>query len=84
MQSQGRPFRIAILDLTVTGGLGASDIVNELRRASPGIRVILSTGYARGGAEEQGLGWDATLDKPYTLQEMRGAVERALARRTPT
>jgi signal transduction histidine kinase len=76
-QAEGRPFRVAILDLTVTGGQGAAEIVDDLRRTAPGIRVVLSTGYA--GADEGGKErrWDATLDKPYSLQEMRGAIERA-------
>jgi signal transduction histidine kinase/ActR/RegA family two-component response regulator len=77
--SEGRPFRVAILDLTVIGGLGAADIVDDLRRVSPGIRVVLSTGYALTDAEAKKHAWDATLDKPYTLQHMRAAIERALS-----
>jgi signal transduction histidine kinase/ActR/RegA family two-component response regulator len=76
----GRPFRVAILDLTIAGGAGAFEIADHLRRVSPGIRLVLSTGYARRpaaiGAKEPG--WDATLDKPYRLEDLRGALEQAL------
>jgi DNA-binding NtrC family response regulator len=76
-----RPFHFAILDLTVVGGLGAAEIVEDLRAASPGIRVILSTGYAcaRGGAEHQNLRWDAILAKPYMLEALEETLDRVLA-----
>ena len=76
--AQKQPFRAAILDLTVVGGLGAADIVDELRRVSPGIRAILSTGYARGRSEQPKVEWDATLAKPYLLEAMQETMARAL------
>jgi CheY-like chemotaxis protein/anti-sigma regulatory factor (Ser/Thr protein kinase) len=79
-QAERRPFRLAILDLTVVGGLGAADIVEDLRRVSPGIRVILSTGYARGDDAERELAWDGTLTKPYAIEAMEEAVALGLAR----
>jgi hypothetical protein len=63
----------------VIGGLGAAEVVDDLRRVSPGIRVVLSTGYARGEGAAKRQGWDATLDKPYKLDDLRGALESALA-----
>jgi signal transduction histidine kinase/CheY-like chemotaxis protein len=74
--AERRPFRLALLDLTVVGGLGAADIVDELRRASPGIRLVLSTGYVHAGDSER---WDATLQKPYTSSALSEAISHALA-----
>jgi CheY-like chemotaxis protein len=80
--AEGRPFRVAILDLTVVGGLGGADVVDELRRVSPGIRAIISTGYAGKMGAEAGTAaartWDASLGKPYTLEGMTDALARAL------
>ena len=70
-----RAFRVALLDLTVVGGLGAAEIAQDLRRVSPDMRLVLSTGYAHAGA---GRDWDATLHKPYTLRDLSLALERAL------
>jgi signal transduction histidine kinase/CheY-like chemotaxis protein len=69
------PFRLAVLDLTVVGGLGAAEISEELRGASPGIRLVLATGYARDDAR---AGWDAVVQKPYTIAELARALEQAL------
>ncbi len=73
-----QPFRVAILDRTVVGGLGAAEIVEDLRRASPGIRVILSTGYARDAAGHDEGAWDGALPKPYLLEALEEALTRAL------
>ena len=73
--AEGRPFRVAILDLTVVGGLGGADIAAKLRAASSGIRLVLSTGHAAVGGDEA---WDARLLKPYKLDELAGALEQAL------
>jgi DNA-binding NtrC family response regulator len=70
---------VAILDRTVVGGLGAAEIVDDLRRASPGIRVILSTGYARDAAGMDEGAWDASLPKPYLLESLEEALAQALA-----
>jgi len=71
----GRPFRVAILDLTVVGGLGGADIASKLRATSAGIRLVLSTGHAAIDGDEA---WDARLLKPYKLDELAGALEQAL------
>jgi signal transduction histidine kinase/CheY-like chemotaxis protein len=69
-----RPFRLALLDLTVVGGLGGAEIADDLRRECPGIRLIVSSGYAADGGD----GWDARLPKPYSLEDLAAAVTRAL------
>jgi signal transduction histidine kinase len=69
-----RPFQLAVLDLTVVGGLGGADIADDLRRECPDIRLIVSSGYALDG----GTGWDARLPKPYNLEDLAAAATRAL------
>lgn len=78
--TEGRPFRVALLDLTIAGGLGAMDIADDLRRVSPGVRLILSSGY---GPEGGGKDWDARLQKPYTFDELSAAVDQALDESRP-
>lgn len=76
----GKPFGVAVLDLTIVGGLGASDIAEDLRHASPDVGLVLSSGY---GSAEPSQGWDALLQKPYTLQELSSAIDQALQARHP-
>jgi signal transduction histidine kinase/ActR/RegA family two-component response regulator len=71
----GQPFRAALLDLTVVGGLGAADISHDLRRVAPGIRLVLSSGFAPDALRAE---WDAFLQKPYTIDELSTALRQAL------
>ncbi len=74
--AEQRPFRVALLDLTIVGGLGAAEVADDLRLASPTTRLVLSSGFAR---DESPNAWDAFLQKPYTIQELSDALQRALA-----
>jgi signal transduction histidine kinase/CheY-like chemotaxis protein len=74
--AEGRPFRVALLDLTIVGGLGGAEIADDLRLVSPGIRLIVSSGYA---ADEGGDRWDARLHKPYRIDDLAAALGEALA-----
>jgi signal transduction histidine kinase len=73
--AEGRPFRVALVDLTIVGGLGGAEIADDLRRLNQGIRLIVSTGYAPEGAEDR---FDGRLNKPYQLEELSKALERVL------
>jgi signal transduction histidine kinase/ActR/RegA family two-component response regulator len=73
------PFRVAVLDLTIAGGLGGADIADDLRRESPGIRLVASSGYApEDEGEDEAERWDAVLPKPYQSGDIAEAIERAL------
>ncbi len=41
----GNPFDVVILDLTVRGGPGALEVLEELRRVDPNVRAFVSSGY---------------------------------------
>jgi CheY-like chemotaxis protein/anti-sigma regulatory factor (Ser/Thr protein kinase) len=79
-EAEGRPFRVAILDLTVVGGLGGAEVLDDLRRISPAIRVLISTGYAGKYAGHE-RNWDGSLSKPYALEGLKDALARALDER---
>ena len=44
--ASGQPFRAAILDLTIPGGMGGREIVHKLKELDPKIKVVASSGYA--------------------------------------
>ncbi len=69
----GNRYDIALLDLTVKGGLGGLDIIKELKKLSPGIFAIVSSGYSQDPviARFGEYGFDGALPKPYTLEEFR-------------
>ncbi len=78
-QAGARPFAVALLDVTVVGGTGGLDILDELRQASPSTRLVLSTGYS--AAYVPGMtdahGADAVLEKPYSLERLAATLARA-------
>jgi CheY-like chemotaxis protein len=69
-------FDAVILDLNL-GGEGTESVAGALHDA--GIPFILATGYDFGGVAN--LGEAGILQKPYRLEQMAAALERALAPR---
>src|SRR5262249_22351961 len=79
----GNPFDVVILDLTIPGGMGGNDVARALRDFDPDVMAIVSSGYARDGemAAFREHGFRAALTKPFTLQELREALDRVLSTR---
>jgi CheY-like chemotaxis protein len=76
----GRPFSLAVLDLTVPGGMGGEEAGRRLREISPDLPVLISSGRMQGmPAPELGrLGFAGIVPKPYTAAELRAGVRKAL------
>jgi PAS domain S-box-containing protein len=77
----GRPFRAAILDITIPGGPGGKEAVLKLKMLDPSIRVLASSGYSSDDvlARPQEFGFDGSLPKPYELRDLGLAMSRVLA-----
>jgi two-component system cell cycle sensor histidine kinase/response regulator CckA len=69
----GQPYDIVVLDLTVRGGMGGDEAIGLIRALAPGIRAVVSSGYSDSAvvAEFRAHGFDAFLNKPYTLEALR-------------
>ncbi len=66
-----KPFEVALLDLTIRGGLGGRDILPLIKDVDPQLKTVLMSGYASLSPEEYSrLGFDAILKKPFTLEEL--------------
>ena len=76
----GRPYAAVILDLTVPGGLGGAEIIGRLREIDPEIRAIVSSGYSVSPviAEYRRHGFAGVLPKPYTIADLRSALQAVL------
>ena len=73
------PYALVIMDLTIPGGIGGEEALELLRRVDPDVRAIVSSGYSSQlpGGTYQAKGFRAVLHKPYTLAELRSAVDAA-------
>ncbi len=73
----GHAFSLAILDLTIAGGMGGIMTVRELLRIDPSVKAIVSSGYTDDPviAKYKEYGFSGMVAKPYTIEELGQAVQ---------
>jgi CheY-like chemotaxis protein len=73
----GKSFNVAILDLTVAGGMGGEVAIQKLLKIDPGVKAIVSSGYIDDSviAKFREYGFSGMVAKPYTIEELRKAVQ---------
>ncbi len=76
----GNPFNLVIMDLTIAGGMGGKETVKEIRNMDPGARVLVATGYSQDlvVSDYRKFGFSGAIVKPYTVDDLREAIERIL------
>lgn len=79
-RAAGTPYDVVILDLTVPGGMGGRQTLEELRAHDPRVVAIASSGYSNDPvmAQYRAHGFAGVLTKPYTLHELSAAVHAVL------
>jgi CheY-like chemotaxis protein len=75
-----KPFDAVILDLTVAGGMGGQETIDELRRFDPDVIAIVSSGYANDPimADCETHGFRAVISKPYDMQRLHTVLRKVL------
>jgi PAS domain S-box-containing protein len=75
-KEQGTPFDAVIMDLTIPGGVGGKEAINQLLAIDPDVRAIVSSGYSNDPimANYRQYGFRAILAKPYRMQELNAAL----------
>ena len=76
-KESGTPYRLAVLDLTIAGGVGGKEAARRILEFDPGACLIVSSGYSNDPvlANYQHYGFHAALPKPYKLSD----IEEVLA-----
>jgi len=79
-RDQGMGYDVLVLDLTIPGGLGGLWAIERLRAVDPEVRAVACSGYtaSRVMADPESAGFVGALQKPFRLDDLRQAVERAL------
>lgn len=77
----GKPFDVAIMDLTIPGGLGAKEAVEKMLQIDPNIKAVVSSGYSTdpimtGFAEH---GFVGALPKPYNANDLSRLLQRIMS-----
>jgi CheY-like chemotaxis protein len=80
-RDSGRPFDLALLDLTIRGGMGGEETLEALRAIDPDVKAVVSSGYVDGDAiaDYRGRGFKACLRKPYQMDALNAAIAPLLA-----
>ncbi len=76
----GKRFDLVIMDLTVPGGMGGKETMQELLRIDPVVRAIVSSGYSNDPvmADYTEHGFSGMVIKPYRLRDLSEEVIRVL------
>ncbi|MCR9200591.1 MAG: response regulator, partial [Planctomycetaceae bacterium] len=84
-EGSSSPVQLALLDLTVRGGLGGLEIVQRLKQHSPNTHCVAMSGYSdrQVMSRPQQFGFDAVLPKPFTREQICGLVASALRHDRP-
>jgi CheY-like chemotaxis protein len=79
----GTPFDLLIMDLSIPGGVGGLQAMEQLRQLDPDVMAIVSSGYSDDPVMQRYLdyGFRARLPKPYQPSELRELVNGLLSER---
>jgi PAS domain S-box-containing protein len=77
----GHPFDAVMLDLTVPGGMGGKEAIQQLRKSYPDIKAIVSSGYSEDPimAQYQEHGFIGVATKPYRISELSDLLRRTVS-----
>ena len=70
-------FDLVIMDLTIPGGMGGKDAVQEIHKINPEAKVIASSGYHDGPimANYRDYGFYSAISKPFSLTSLKKIIE---------
>ena len=79
-KESGCPFDVVIMDLTIPGGLGGKDAIQEILKIDPCAKGIVSSGYSDDPvmADFKRYGFAAVVVKPYGIRELSEVVYHVL------
>lgn len=79
-QRQGKSIDLAIVDLTIPGGMGGLETLEQLRRVDPNLPVVVASGYSNDPvmASFRSFGFNGTVAKPFVLAQLAEAINGAL------
>ncbi len=76
----GTPFDLVIMDLTIPGGMGGKEAVEEILKIDHNAKVIVASGYSNDPimANYKDYGFCAAIVKPFQMQDLTRGISQAL------
>ena len=77
LQNSDTPIDIIIMDLTIPGGMGGKETVQEILKIDPQAKVIVASGYSNDPvmANCTEFGFTAAIAKPFNLGELDNTLK---------
>jgi DNA-binding NarL/FixJ family response regulator len=72
------PFDAVILDLTIKGGMGGRETMQQLKAIDPAVKAVVSSGYSDDPviANYEQYGFCEAVGKPYEMVEFSQTLHR--------
>lgn len=79
-RENGEPFLAVIMDLSVPGGMGGQEAVNELLALDADAKVVVSSGYSSDPVmvNYQEYGFFGAIAKPFNLSDLQEVLKPLL------
>ncbi len=79
-KASGKPFDCIIMDLTVRGGMGGKETIEELLKIDPKVKAIVCSGYSSDETllHFQRYGFCAKINKPYEAEELIKTLQEVI------
>jgi len=73
---EGREIAGVLLDLTVPGGYGGKEAVQDIRRICRKTPVYVTSGYAEDSimADPESYGFNGSISKPFSIAQLKGML----------
>ncbi len=81
IEAEGSAIDLLFTDIMMPGSMNGMDLAAELRRRSPDIPVLFTTGYNESLSSSEGVSDLDVLSKPYRRVELAERVAAAIARK---
>jgi len=80
MKEENGNYDAAILDLTIPGDISGAEAGKKIKSNWPHVKIIVSSGYSNNPvmAHYKEYGFETSLVKPYTKEELQQAIAEAL------
>jgi len=74
----GRPFNAVIMDLTIRGGMGGQETIQNLLKIDPDVKAIVSSGYFNDPimSDYKKYGFCGVIPKPYEIEDLSALLLR--------
>ncbi len=79
----GEPFDMVFMDLTIPGGMGGRETIEELLKVDPNVIAIVASGYSNDPvmAHYKDYGFKGKLEKPFKMEDLRKLLKELLRER---